>query len=80
MHKHRIIEKTVEVNQSTPSAHATTSPIRAQKKTLFTTETTHYFKKDLTKSLMITGLLLAVEIGIYVAQLNGISFNISLPF
>ncbi len=80
MHKHRIIEKTVEVNQSTSSSQTTIAPLRAPKKALFTTETTHFFKKDLTKSLMITGLLLAVEIGIYVAQLNGISFNINLPF
>ena len=80
VHKHRIIEQTAELKESVSSQQAESPTHRAQKKALFTSEYTTFFKHDLIKSLLITGVLLAVELGIFIAQQNGLSFNIKLPF
>lgn len=80
MHKHKIAAQHTEISQSTPLQQPKTETKQALKKALFTTESTLFFKKDLTKSLLVTGVLLAVELGIYIAQLNGLSFSINLPF
>lgn len=78
--KHRIVEHQVEVEKTSSSAPSPAQTPKSIKKALFSTETTVFFKKDLMKSLLITGFLLLVELGIYVAQSNGLSFNINLPF
>lgn len=80
MHKSKIAAQHTEVHSVESIQQPKTDIKQTSKKTLFTTESTLFFKKDLTKSLVVTGILLAVELGIYIAQLNGLSFSISLPF
>ena len=80
MHKHKIVAQFNEVSESIPLQQTKVETKQTSKKMLFTTESTLFFKKDLTKSLIVTGVLLTIELGIYIAQLNGLSFSISLPF
>ncbi len=69
--KHTMIAQPYDPN----NAVATTS-----QKRVILSETSSFFKKDLVKSLMISLFLLLVEVGIYIAQQNGMSFNIQLSF
>ncbi|CAN5240936.1 hypothetical protein BH09PAT2_BH09PAT2_06780 [soil metagenome] len=78
--KHKITEHMVEVEQTNSSPVQTTHTPRMMKKPLFTSTSIEVFKQELKKSLIITIFLLIIEIGIYIGQQQGISFNINLPF
>ncbi len=80
MRKHKIIEKHVEVEKPVFQPTTQVQTTKQVKKSLFSTESTMYFKKDLKRSILITVLLLLIEVGIYISQQNGLSFNINLPF
>ena len=81
-HKHQINYHPIE-HVSKPHENVTLTEsveLKAPKKNPIFETSTVVFRSELKKSLIISVVLILLEVGIYIGQINGMSLNTILPF